>query len=266
MLADKKIAMKKPDKNPRIPRSLQVLGLALALTGVSQLNSSAHPYASGITGTNGAGMVSFIMNEAGATVTITFEDHSITNLGVLPKGMTNFYLGSHTSYQISCFKQGTGLPTLISDDASGYSQWTNGSGFAVNQNPKVGSYFGRLYAANSSAAGGAVPKSVGIYALNADQTFVAFVGTNASGSPWLGGSYSSNFKSPGRIRVAPDNTLLVADGKGVGGANMVYQFSPDLESDWALLGPSTSTGTGDLFGTPVAFCSLANGDHVLYTP
>src|SRR5690348_2386690 len=85
---------------------LWVLAAALALTTFAAHLASAHPYASGVTGTNAAGQVSFTMNEDGATVTITFEDNSKLNMGVLPKGATNFNIGSHTSYRISCFKEG----------------------------------------------------------------------------------------------------------------------------------------------------------------
>jgi hypothetical protein len=270
----KRTKVMKLNNTSPIPSSLRFLGLSLALMALLQFSSRAHPYASGVVVSNGVSStnVFFTMNEAGATVTVTFEDSTSTNLGVLPKGQTNFALVdasqglAHTSYRISCFKQGAGSPTLISDDAYTFSQWTNGSGFAVNHNPKNGALFGRLYVANCSATGGTSNKVVGIYALNADQTFVAVSTTNASGVAWIGGSYSSNFKSPGRIRVAPDNTLLVADGRGSGGQNRVYQFAPDLSANWALLGPASSYASiDDLFGTPVAFGSTNTGDLVLYT-
>lgn len=320
--------------------------LALFITACVFLASSlalrASPYASGITGTNAAGDVGFFMNEAGATVTVTFEDAStlplqsistfviatggsnyttaptvtitgggrgavatatlsttgtvatvtIANggtyysvptigftggggsnaaatatLGTLKKGTNSFPVGSHTTWAISCYKLGSGLPALISDDAFTNSIWTNGTGVAVNSNPKNGATFGRVYAGNSAATPGTVPKALGIYAMNADQTFVAYAGPTipGAGNSWAGGAFSSNFKSPGRMRVAPNGKLLVADGQGLGNANRVYMFESDLSSAVALLGPSSASGAGDLFGTPVATGSLEAGNLVLYT-
>lgn len=253
-----------------LPRSLVSTLIALVALLTFNLAVQAHPYASGITGTNAAGDVGFFMNETGAAVTITFEDASTLSLGVLPKGTNFFHLAPHTSYLISCYKQGAGIPTLISDDSFTNSAWTNGTGVAVNHNPKIGATFGRLYAGNSFLTTNVVPaaaKAVGIYAMNADQTFVAFAGpTNipGTGNSWTG-SINGNFKSPGRMRVAPNGKLLVADSKGAGSQNRVYMFEPDLSSAVALLGPSTASGAGDLFGTPVATGSLETGDLVLYT-
>src|ERR1051325_5280692 len=141
----------------------------------------AHPYAANISPTNASGNVSFIMNEAGATVSVTFEDLTLTNLGVLPKGPYGFSMTNvagpadtwHSSYKISCTKTGTGSPSLISDDTFTNSVWTNAGGFAVNKNPKTGTLFGRLYASVAEANGGTAAKSQGIYAMNADQTFMA---------------------------------------------------------------------------------------------
>src|SRR5688572_16554153 len=81
---------------------------AIGTLMAASLSLHAHPYASGVTCTNGAGFVSFTMNEDGAIVTVTFEDLTSTNLGVLPKGTTNFHLGTHTSFTINCYKQGSG--------------------------------------------------------------------------------------------------------------------------------------------------------------
>ena len=81
--------------------------VAAVLCSVSSINVFAAPYASGVTGTNGAGVVSFVMNEAGATVDIIFEDNTTNSMGVLPKGATNFNIGAHTSFRIICYKQGS---------------------------------------------------------------------------------------------------------------------------------------------------------------
>src|SRR5437764_1957833 len=145
--------------------------------------AQAHPYASGVTGTNGAGAVSFVMNEAGANVDIVFDDGTTNSMGVLPKGSTNFNLGSHTSFQIICFKAGNGVPFQISDDTFTNSTFVNARGVDVNKNPKVGSLFGRMYVGNSGpgglAFGSPTYKAQGLYVLNADQTDALGYGTNA---------------------------------------------------------------------------------------
>src|SRR5262245_60484238 len=100
---------------PSLPFTRKLaLFVALAALLFSGLVAQAHPYASSISGTNGAGVVSFVMNEAGATVDIVFEDGTTNAMGVLPKGATNFNLGTHTSFRIICFKFGTGSPSLFS--------------------------------------------------------------------------------------------------------------------------------------------------------
>src|SRR5215470_2903989 len=128
--------------------------------------AQAHPYASGITGTNALGNVSFIMNEAGATVDVVFDDGTTNHMGVLPKGSTNFNIGTHTGFQIICFKQGNGAPSLISTDTDTYSIWNSPRGVAVNKNPAIGTNFGRMVVGNSAV--GAQP--LGLFLLNADQT------------------------------------------------------------------------------------------------
>ncbi|PWU21212.1 MAG: hypothetical protein C5B50_02175 [Verrucomicrobia bacterium] len=238
---------------------IRSLIVATALTSIS-LTLHAHPFASGITGTNGSGQVSFYMNETGAVVTVTFEDSSTLNMGYLPAGPTNFSVGAHTSWSISCFKPGNGTPTQISSDSNPNSIWANASGVAANKNPKIGALFGRLYMASSLTG----EHAQGVYAMNADQSSVAFAGSPGTNT-WPG-SINSNFKGPGRMRVAPDNTLMVADGKGVGDQNMIYAFAPDLSSAYPLLGASRAAGAGDVFGTPCAVGSLAAGNLVLYVP
>jgi hypothetical protein len=245
--------------------------LAMAALFFSGVVAQAHPFASGIT-TNGAGVVSFTLNEDGATVTVVLYAGgapTATNaLGVLNKGPHTFNLGANQSFTISCFKTGNGVPAIISSDATSsltYSNsvWNAPSGVAANKNPKNGAYFGRLYADNNTAgAQVSGPKAVGIYAMNADQSFVTFK-ANPTGGSFAGGS-GANFKSPGRMRVAPDDSLLVADSPAAGAQNRIYMFQPDLSASTVLLGPSGAS-LADEFGTPVVFGSLATGDLVLYT-
>jgi hypothetical protein len=247
------------------------LFLALAVLSLTGLVANAHPFASGIT-TNGAGTVNFVLNEDGATVTVvlyTGGTPTATNsLGVLNKGPHTFSLGGNESFTISCFKAGNGQPSIISSDAVGVytysnSVWNAPSGVAANKNAKNGKNFGRLYAdSNTAGAQSSGPKAVGVYAMNADQTLVAFTASPSSG-PFAGGS-GANFKSPGRIRVAPDDSLLVADSPAAGAQNRIYMFQPDLSSSIVLLGPS-GAGLADEFGTPLVTGSLAAGNMVLYT-
>jgi hypothetical protein len=236
---------------------LWALTACLALTALASHLASAHPYASNITGTNIKGFVSFTMNEAGATVTVTFEDNSTLNMGVLPAGPTNFNLGAHTSFRISCFKQGNGTPFVISTDTNTYSSWDTPRGVAVNKNPMVGTNFGRLCVGNATTVG----KGLGLFLLNADQTLVK---GNVGSGFWSGGGVG-----PYRIRANDDGTFLVNDFSTPNAS--LLQFSPDLSSSnlvLAIIGqtPAVAAGIhGDLFGCGIMKGSLAQGNLVLYT-
>ncbi len=223
----------------------------------------AHPYASRVA-TNGAGQVTFVMNEGGATVTVTFEDASSINLGVLAKGSNYFDLGAHSSYSISCYKQGSGSPSVISTDADAFSIWPgNPRGVAVNKNPDIGANFGQLcvgYAGSNFIAGAA--RDRGLYLLNSDQSLAtgpvgtAFYTPGAANGPW-------------RIRANDDGTFLVNDFS-TANANLL-QFSPDLQSSNLVLSIIGQTAAalagihGDFFGCAIMKGSLAAGNLELYT-
>ncbi len=117
-IKNSKLRIRMKNSSQLITRIIQLVVVA-ALCAVSAINVFASPYASGITRTNGAGVVSFIMNEDGATVNVVFEDNTTNSMGVLPKGSTNFNIGAHTSFRIFCYKQGTGTPSIISSEAVG---------------------------------------------------------------------------------------------------------------------------------------------------
>src|SRR4029077_3557492 len=154
--------------HPSLPLTRKLaLFLALAALFLSGLVAQAHPYASGITGTNGAGVVRFIMNEAGANVDVVFEDGTTNHMGVLPSGSTNFNIGTHTSFRIISFKTGNGLPSLISSDTNTFSIWNSPRGVGVNKNAAIGTNFGRIYVGNS-ATNPATGTGIGLYQLNAD--------------------------------------------------------------------------------------------------
>jgi hypothetical protein len=250
-----------------IVRRLAIL-LLLAVSTLIACMSRAHPYASAVSGTNGAGMVSFIMNEGGATVYVVFNDNTTNLMGVLPAGPTNFNLGSHSSFRIICFKAGNGTPAQISSDTYTNSLWNSPRGIAVNTNPKIGGIFGRIYAGNS-AGGGTIGngfKGHGLYALNPDQTDAIGVGTQAMAVATFANSGASG---PWRMSVAPDNTLLVNDFSTADAA--LWQFLPDLSNSnlvLSIIGQTAAAAAGihgDMFGTPHMTGSLADGNLVLWT-
>lgn len=256
-------------KTPPSPTFTRKIVLFLALLCLTGLVANAHPYASCITGTNAAGMVSFIMNEGGGTVDVVFEDNTTNHMGVLPKGSTNFNLGTHTSFRIICFKTGNGVPALISSDNYSNSVWNTPTttttvglgGMGVNKNPSIGTNFGRLYIAQRSAFTTATnTKAIGLYMLNADQTYVS---GPIGHSFYLGGS------SPYRIRVNDDGTVLVSDFSTANAC--LLQYSPDLSSSNLVLAgigqvAAAAAGIhGDLFGCGIMKGSLAAGNLVLYT-
>ena len=230
--------------------------------------AQAHPYASGVTGTNGAGFVSFTMNEDGATVTVTFDDLTSTNLGVLPKGTASFHLGAHAGFSINCYKQGSGTPSIISSDAVGIytysnSVWNSARGVAVNKNPAVGINFGQLVVGNGAVGAQASgPKGLGLYLLNADQTYVK----GPIGSGFYAGSGANG---PYRVRANADGTFLVCDFSTINAS--LLQFSPDLSSSnlvLSIIGQTAAAAAGihgDLFGCGIMKGSLAQGNLVLYT-
>lgn len=255
--------------NPKLTRYPTGLLLSImCLLVVTSPTVNAHPYASGVTGTNGAGFVSFTLNEDGATVTVVFNDLTSTNLGVLPKGTTNFYLGTHTGFQISCYKQGTGTPSIISSDAVGVytysnSVWNSARGVAVNKNPSIGTNFGRLVVGNGAVGTNASgPKGIGLYLLNSDQTYVK----GPVGTTFYAGSGASG---PYRVRANDDGTFLVSDFSTVNAS--LLQFSPDLSSSnlvLSIIGQTAAVNAGihgDLFGCGIMKGSLAQGNLVLYT-
>jgi hypothetical protein len=255
-------------KNLLRRRTLRALIIGLAAATLASYPAKASPYASGVT--NDSGTIRFVMNEAGADVTVIFEDATTFAMGVLPKGATNFALGSHSSYQIKCTKVGNGTPALISSDTFSNSIWANPRGVAANQNPKIGHLFGRIYA-GSGGTGGYGPgtpgyKAQGIYAMNADQTTALGKGTNAYGTATFANSGTSG---PWRMRVAPDNTLLVDDFSTTGAA--LWQFQPDLSDSnlvLSIIGQTAAAAAGihgDFFGTPLMTGSLAAGNLVLWT-
>ena len=233
----------------------------------------AAPFASGIV--NNSGTINFVLNESGGNVYVVFEDGTTNTMGVLGKGAQSFALGTHTSYAIYVVKAGNGTPTQISTDTDQFANWNSPRGVTANQNAKIGSLFGRVYVGNS-AVGGTSPnnKGQGLYVLNADLSdsplghgAIATGGGIFTSNAFTG--LSSGSSGPYRIRVAPDNTLLVGDFSTANAA--IWQFSPDLTSSNLVLGvigenQGIAAGIhGDFFGTPLMTGSLAASNLVLWT-
>jgi hypothetical protein len=242
----------------------------------------ASPYASGIV--NNSGTINFVLNEGGGTVYVVFEDGTTNLMGVLPQGGTNFLLGAHTSYAIYVVKSGNGTPSLISNDTNVFAVWPTPRGLGVNQNPKNGALFGRIYVSegNQAIAGSVViaPYNAapylkgypGLFALNADLSDSPLgYGTNASGVGIFAAAATASGSSstPYKVRVAPDNTILVGDMTSAGAA--LWQFSPDLTSSNLVLGPignaagQAAKSHGELFGSPIMTGSIAQSNLVVWT-
>jgi hypothetical protein len=234
---------------------------AIALLILTASIVKATPYASGITVTNGT--VQFYLNENGGNVTVTYEDgttnasfNGITTGTNETKGQYSFSLGVHTGYAISVFKLGSGVPFQISNDSSNFAEWPTPRGMAVNQNPQVGRWFGRIYCGNgaNNNVGAPSAKYHGLYAMNADLSDALGQGTNAFGQGIFVGESTSG---PYKLRVAPDNSVIENDYAGNGA---LYLFSPDLDSSNAVFLPNQPAGIhGDKFGTPDLLISVTNG-------
>jgi hypothetical protein len=163
--------------------------LPIGVAGVLNLTLpvvKATPYASDVTVSGGN--VSFVLNESGGNVTVTYEDGStnanfngITTGTNEARGSYSFALNGHTGYAISVFKLGNGVPFQISNDSSNNAVWNTPRGVGVNQNPQFGQLFGRIYVGNGANGGQGTPtaKYHGLYALNADLSDALGRGTNA---------------------------------------------------------------------------------------
>ena len=249
------------------PTNQSVRAFLCAFLVLLSYSVKAAPYASGVTNNNGT--IQFVMNEAGATVNVVFEDNTTNALGVLPKGAASFPLNGHTSYQIICTKTGNGTPALISSDTGAFNTWNSPRGVDVNKNAKLGHLFGRVYVGNSAVS---TNRGWGLYTLNADQSDSALgKGTNASTqSIWLNSAVTGtgNKDGPYRLTVAADNSVYVTDASTNGAT--VWQFGPDFEYTNQVLGAIGQNAgvTAGIHGAPIgvfATGSTSTGDLVVYT-
>ncbi len=228
----------------------------ILLSGFSAL---AHPYASAVT--NSGGTIQFILNEPATSVTVTFNNGTVTNsLGALAKGSNGFSLGSYTNYAITVYKTGSGAISQISSDSSNSLQFIAPRGVGVNVNPQRPT-FGRIYVCSAWPAG--VPQAdghtiasagngrtvgKGIYLVNQDGSDAIGQGTNALlGDIWLG---TTPRYSPWRVAVGSDDSVYVDDLAGeytAGLANTGLSYSPPGGGVW-MASPDFSSTT-NLFNT-----------------
>jgi hypothetical protein len=239
---------------------------------LSSLSAYAHPYASGVTNENGT--IQFILNENATSVTVTFDNGTVTNnLGALAKGSNGFSLGAHTNYAITAYKVGSGF-TQISSDSSNAVQFISPRGVGVNVNPQRPN-FGRIYVCSAWPAGVPAPDGTviagagngrqvqrGIYLINQDGSDSLGQGTNALlGNIWLG---TTPRYSPWRVFVGSDDSVYVADLAGSYTAGLGAtgdSYSPPGGGVW-MAAPDFSSTT-NLFNTNLVG-SVFDGVYGLY--
>ncbi|EEF63093.1 family 20 glycosylhydrolase [Pedosphaera parvula] len=244
-----------------------VLSLGVvALVSVAE----AHPYASGITNSNG--LISWVLNETASDVKIVFDDGAtIMDYGPgLAVGTNVFTLGAHTNFSIVVFKVGSNVLNQISSDANIYNNFHGPRGVAVNKNPKTWN-FGRTYVANANpgSAGPMRPVTTkGIYVMDAASEDCLGLGNVAATAGITLGS-STTF-SPYKLFVGPDDALYVGDA-ATGIIGGVWRVDADLKTSATIFGlanpgnNTTASGVnfGRAAGTPNVTGSLANSNLVL---
>lgn len=205
--------------------------LLLASGLLAGITAQATPFASCIS--NIANNVYFNLNEPGGTVTVTYEDNSVnpnfngTTTGLnLPSGYQHFDLTGHTSYHISVYKAGNGVPTVVTNIARGAAR-----GIAANVRGSS-PYFGYVY----SAIGGA-----GVQMMRSD------------GSGNVGGSLkpaANNFTWGGTdqedfVSVAPDDSVLISDFQSPSQGGVIWA-NPQMTSANLMLANDSGLLSGDM--------------------
>ena len=238
---------------------------AIALSTLTIQTVKAVPYACEVTNNNGT--VQFYLNESNANITVTYGDGTTnvnfwpaTGTGTnLPAGEYSFSMGSETSYSISVYKLGTGVPSLLKFIGTGSA---NPRGVGVNKNP-TSPYCGRVYLVDGSAA------TSGCFMLNPDMSFIG-----SSSTPYTAGvttwdaAGSAAGSSPDYVWVGPDDGVLVSDGSTNGSS--IYKVDPTFSTAQLLLGPvgdpaGLQAGVhGTIESDAVTTGSLAGGNLVLY--
>lgn len=260
-------------KTPKLFQSLLPSGLALGLV-LTTSSVLAHPYATSLT--NASGVISFRLNESADTVKVLWNGGASSfTIGALPRGLTvtNLSVAGVTSpFQVEVTKAGSGVPTLISDNANTNNHFFGPRAVAVNKRP-ASPYFGRIYVGNApGVVAGSRRTGDGIYMLNADSTDAIGQGTNAlnAGIDMVLGSASM----PWRMRVGDDDdnlyianwtdangNLFVADGNMTpgSGTNIFEAFAGPYTAN--LPGNYNHGSVHDVYVTG----SLGGGNLTVYT-
>lgn len=243
-------------------------GLASGLAVFACISvAKAHPYASQLTNTSGT--ISFVLNEAATTVTVTLTNNG-TGQGTTistgtSKGVQTFSLTqgatTYANYAISVYKVGTGQITEISDDTNPLNSFgSKGNAVAVNTNA-ADSNFGRTYV--GERLGG------GFFVRNADQSDALGQGATAltAGLGTYLNAGGSSFDTA-RLFVGPDDTVYVGAGTTLANGCWLAGMTPDLSSYQFVLNgtdPTIPAGQnhGGVIGTPVVTGSLAAGNLVV---
>jgi hypothetical protein len=239
------------EKTMKMFRHLLCIAATMLLVALS---ANAHPYASSVT--NNSGTIQFILNENADSVSVAFDNATVTNvLGALPKGANSFSLGGHTNYAIIVTKAGSGSFTQLTDDSSNAVQFIAPRGVGVNVNPQR-SAFGRIYVVNSwpsvtpdnlgttNATGDGRLVGRGIYAINQDGSDALGQGTNALVGDMVFGT--SVRYSPYRVCVGPDDSVYVEDLSGSYTASLnpatTYSYSAAGGGVWWASADFSSSG------------------------
>ena len=207
------------------------LVLAVATGLLAAVTVHATPFASCISNINNT--VYFNLNEPGGTVTVTYEngatnasfDGKTTGLN-LPSGYQHFDLTGHTSYNISVYKAGTGVPTVVTNIARGSAR-----GIAANVRG-ASPYFGYVY---SEIGGG------GIVMMRSDGTGPypgSMLKPTATGFSWTG-SYQEYF-----ISVAPDDSVMISDFTSPSQGGVIWA-NPQMTSANLMLQYDSGLTSGD---------------------
>src|ERR1035438_7385780 len=196
----------KETRTHSIRPTLRGLVLGLAVLALSSQVVRATPFASCITN-DGSGNITFYLNEGGANVTVTYDGGGIGNtnatfngVGTFAAGPHTFSLTGHSTYSISVYKVGSGIPSTLTTISRGGAR-----GVAANTRG-ASPYFGYVY----SAIGGA-----GVVMQHSDGS--GSLGT-ALEPPINGGSgdqwQTAYAAAEAFVSVAPDDYVLVSDFTG----------------------------------------------------
>jgi len=238
---------------------------AVAFFSLGAAVVKATPYAGEVTNNNGT--IQFYLNESNANITVTYGDGT-TNVNFwpalgtgtnLPAGPYSFSMGTETSYSISVYKLGSGVPHLLKQ--IGLAGTINPRGLDVNKN-RTSPFLGRLYLADGNGS------ASGIFMLNPDLSYIGSSSTPyTAGVTTFGNASDTSGNSPEYIWVGPDDYVLVSDAST--GASAVYRIDPTFSTSQLLLGPVGDTGGlpaihGTIVSPAVTTGSLSSNNLVLF--